>query len=35
MEKIVENGTKIPSLRVGLAIAEVLETTVDKLCKGV
>ena len=35
MINFIENGTKIPSLRVGLAIAEVLETTFDKLCKGV
>lgn len=30
----IENGLKIPSLAVTLELAEVLDTTVDELCKG-
>ena len=31
----IENGVKIPSLAVSLELAEALNTTVDKLCKGI
>lgn len=31
----IETGMKIPSLAVALKLAEVLDSTVDALCKGV
>lgn len=34
MINFIESGTKIPSLRLSLDIADVLNTTVDALCKG-
>ena len=30
----IENGLKIPSLAVTLELADVLNTTVDELCRG-
>ena len=34
MINYIEAGTKIPSLALGLRIADVLGTTVDALCRG-
>lgn len=34
MINYIEAGTKLPSLALGLRIADILGTTVDELCRG-